>query len=121
MPSLSPRRIAAFTALWRAVTQAREPGAPGLLNRLRALPRMLGGAVSGRYPGLGKGRVALFVLGLAYLISPVDIVPELLLTVFGLADDAVVALWLGGSFLAETERFLAWERSGPMILEQAGR
>lgn len=114
----SPRRLAAFTALWRAVTRAREPGAPDLRARLRALPRMLAAAVSGRYPGLGRGRSALFVLGLVYLISPVDVVPELLLTVFGLGDDAVVALWLGGAFLVETDRFLGWERKGSMTVDQ---
>lgn len=122
MPTtFTPRRIAAFTALWRAVTRANEPGAPGILDRVRALPRMVLGGLSGRYPGLGKGRVALLALAVAYLLSPVDLVPELLLTVLGLADDAVVALWLAGAFLAETGRFLAWERSRPLIVEQGAR
>jgi hypothetical protein len=29
----------------------------------------------------------------------------------------VIALWLGGAFLAETERFLAWERQQPTIVD----
>ncbi|NMH90290.1 DUF1232 domain-containing protein [Pseudonocardia bannensis] len=99
--------------------QSRRPGAPGLGDRLRALPRMLGGAVSGRYPEMTRGRLALFVLAVAYLVSPVDIVPEAVLALLGLADDAVVALWLGGAFLGETQRFLDWERSRAMIVEQA--
>jgi hypothetical protein len=37
-------------------------------------------------------------------------VPELLFNVFGLGDDAVVALWLAGAFLVETERYLGWQR-----------
>jgi uncharacterized membrane protein YkvA (DUF1232 family) len=115
---LTPRRIAAFTALWRALTQSREPGAPGLVDRFRSLPRLTGAALSGRYPGLGRGRLALFVLAVAYLVSPVDVVPELVLAVFGLADDAVVALWLGGAFLAETDRFLSWERQRPPVVER---
>lgn len=119
MPAkFSPRRIAAFTALWRAITQARAPGAPGVASRLRALPRLFGGALSGRYPGLGRGRLALFAAAVVYLVSPVDVVPELLLSVFGLGDDAVVALWLGGAFLVETNRFLGWERERPMLIEQ---
>lgn len=115
----SPRRIAAFTALWRAITRSIGPGAPGILARLRALPRMLGGAVSGRYPGLGRGRLALLGLAVAYLVSPVDIVPELFFALLGLGDDAVVALWLGGALIVETDRFLDWERERPMIVEQA--
>lgn len=104
------RRLNAFRALWRAVRAGQRPGAPGMGDRLRALPRMVGAAVSGRYPGLGKGRLALFVVAIAYIVSPVDAMPELLLTVLGLGDDALVAMWLAGSFLDETERYLHWER-----------
>jgi uncharacterized membrane protein YkvA (DUF1232 family) len=114
-PAFGPRRIAAFTALWRAVSQGRKPGTPGLGDRLRALPRLAASAASGRYPELGRGRLALVVLALAYLVSPVDLVPELFLSLLGLGDDAVVALWLGGTFLVETERYLHWERGAAAL------
>jgi uncharacterized membrane protein YkvA (DUF1232 family) len=45
----------------------------------------------------------------AYVVSPVDLLPELPLGLFGLADDAVMVTWLAGSVLSETERFLEWE------------
>ncbi len=48
-------------------------------------------------------------LALAYLVSPVDLVPEAFLALLGLGDDALVAMWLGGAFLAETDRYLEWE------------
>jgi uncharacterized membrane protein YkvA (DUF1232 family) len=105
-----PRRLAAFGALWRAVSQSRRPDAPGLGERVRALPRMVAASLTGRYRDVGRGRLALLVLAVAYLVSPVDLVPELFLAVLGLADDAVVALWLGGAFLVETDRYLRWER-----------
>lgn len=114
----SAGRLAAFRALWRAVSQSRGPGAPGLGDRLRALPRLLAGSVSGRYADLGRGRLALFVLAVAYLVSPVDLVPEVFLGLLGLGDDAVVALWLGGAFLVETDRYLAWERNRPTVIDQ---
>jgi uncharacterized membrane protein YkvA (DUF1232 family) len=114
---IGTRRVAAFSALWRAVAQSRRPGTPGLGERLRALPRMARGSVTGRYPELSRGRVGLIVLALAYMVSPVDLVPELLLPLLGVVDDAVVALWLGGAFLAETERFLAWERQQPAVVD----
>jgi uncharacterized membrane protein YkvA (DUF1232 family) len=53
--------------------------------------------------------LGLLVLALAYPVSPIDLVPEAFLGFFGLVDDAVVALWLGGAFLDETDRFVAWE------------
>ena len=74
-------------------------------------------AVSGRYAALGRGRLALVALGLAYLISPVDFVPEAVIPLLGLVDDGVVALWLAGAFLAETDNYLRWERSQPVIVE----
>jgi uncharacterized membrane protein YkvA (DUF1232 family) len=117
MPKIGPRRVAAFHALWRAVSQSRRPGAPGMGDRLRALPRMLRDAVSGRYSELSRGRLGLIVLALAYLVSPVDLVPEAFLALLGLTDDAVVALWLGGVFLAETDRFLEWERHQPTVVD----
>ncbi|WP_216361955.1 YkvA family protein [Pseudonocardia sp. N23] len=106
-----PRRLAAFRALWTLVRQTRRPGAPGVGDMFRAFPRMAGAAVTGRYPGLTTSRLFLFVLAAVYLVSPVDVVPEIVFNVFGLVDDAVVALWLGGAVLAETDRFLHWERT----------
>jgi uncharacterized membrane protein YkvA (DUF1232 family) len=82
---------------------------------------MLGGAVTGRYPALSRGRLGLIVLGLAYLVSPIDLLPEVFLPLIGFADDGVVALWLGGAFLAETERFLAWERQQPAVVDAPSR
>lgn len=118
VPTLGPRRVAAFHALWKAVTQSRRPGSPGLGDRLRSVPRMAAAAASGRFPE-ARGRLALLVLGLAYLVSPVDLVPEAFLGLIGLGDDAVVALWLAGTFLAETDRFLGWERSSrPTVIDQ---
>jgi uncharacterized membrane protein YkvA (DUF1232 family) len=111
MATFGPRRLAAFTALWRAISRGRAPGAPGVGERVRAVPRMVREAVSGRYAALGRGRLAVLGLALVYLVSPLDLIPEAFVPLLGLADDGVVALWLAGAFLAETDRFLAWERS----------
>jgi uncharacterized membrane protein YkvA (DUF1232 family) len=117
MATYRPRRLAALTVLWRAVMRGQQPGAPVLGERLSAVPRMVREAVSGRYAALRRGRLALLALGLAYLLSPLDLVPEAVVPLLGLADDGVVALWLAGSFLAETDRYLNWERSRPVIVE----
>jgi uncharacterized membrane protein YkvA (DUF1232 family) len=80
---------------------------------------MVGDALAGRYAALGRSRLALLGLALAYLVSPVDLVPEAFVPLLGLADDSVVALWLAGAFLAETDRFLAWERDRPAVENRA--
>lgn len=102
-------RIAALTALWRALHAARRPGAPGIGAHLAAVPRMLAAGLTGRYPGLGKGRLLMAAIGVLYVVSPVDLMPELLLGVFGLGDDAFVAAWVAGAVLAETDAYLQWE------------
>lgn len=117
MAKFGPQRLAAFGALWRALTASRRPGSPGLGDRLRALPRMMVRTLAGKYPELSRGRVALLVLAIAYLVSPVDLVPELILGPLGLADDGVVALWLAGAVLVETERFIDWERTTPTVID----
>ena len=117
MATYRPQRIAAFAALWRAIVAGNRPGAPDLGDRLRALPRMISGALGGTYRDLGRGRLAMLALAVAYLVSPIDLLPEGLLGLFGLADDAVVALWLGGAVLVETDRFLSWERRQPHVVD----
>jgi uncharacterized membrane protein YkvA (DUF1232 family) len=119
VPTSRARRVAAFTALWRAISHGRRPGTPGLGERARAVPRMVGDALAGRYAALGRGRLALLGFALAYLVSPIDLVPEAFVPLLGLADDGVVAFWLAGAFLVETDRFLAWERARPAVQNQA--
>jgi uncharacterized membrane protein YkvA (DUF1232 family) len=104
------RRMAALKALAQVVRGARTPGAPSVGQRLHALPRMLSMGLSGRYPYLDKSRIAMAALALLYVLSPIDLEPEILLPLIGLGDDAFVAAWLAGTLLSETDTFLAWEK-----------
>jgi uncharacterized membrane protein YkvA (DUF1232 family) len=107
------KRAAAFTALSRALT-AGARGGPSLGTRLAALPRMATATARGEYDG--GLRIALMTAATVYVVSPIDAVPEVLLWVFGLIDDAVMVTWLAGAVLAETERFLEWERTRPRLV-----
>ena len=110
------RRVTAARALGAALLGSRRRGAPGVAERFRAVPRLVRATLTGRYPGMTRGRLGLMALGILYVVSPVDVMPELLFTVFGLGDDALVAAWLAGTLLAETEAFITWEReSGKLI------
>ncbi len=106
------RRTAALRALLQAIRGSRTPGAPSMGRRFAALPRMLAMGLSGRYPHLDTSRMALAALALVYIVSPVDLVPELVVPLLGLGDDALVAAWLAGALLSESDAFLAWEASG---------
>lgn len=102
-------RWARLSSLGMALRAASRPGAPGLTVRLRAVPRMISAALQGRYAGLTAGRALALVAAALYVVSPVDLVPEALFGVFGLADDAMLVSWLASSLLGDTEAFLAWE------------
>jgi len=101
------KRTAAFTALAKALVSGAR-GGPSIGKRLAALPRMLKATAKGQYDG--GMRVALMAAATAYIVSPIDFIPEAIFLVFGLADDAVMVAWLAGTVLAETERFLEWEK-----------
>jgi len=107
------KRAAAFTALARALMSGRR-GGPSISKRLAALPRMLKATARREYDG--GMRVAMMAAATAYVISPIDFIPEAFFLVFGLADDAVMITWLAGTVLSETERFLEWEKQRDRVV-----
>jgi uncharacterized membrane protein YkvA (DUF1232 family) len=107
------KRTAAFTALARALMSGAR-GGPSISKRLAALPRMLKATARGQYDG--GMRVAMMAAATAYVVSPIDVIPEALFLVFGLADDAVMITWLAGAVLGETARFLEWEKQQDRVV-----
>jgi uncharacterized membrane protein YkvA (DUF1232 family) len=104
--SSSLKVIATVASLVRA---SARPGAPGLSERATAVPRLVRATLDGSYTGTTSKRLALVAAALAYVVSPIDLVPELLLPVVGAADDAVVIGWAIKAFVEETDRYLTWE------------
>lgn len=101
------QRTAAFAALGKALV-AGARGGPSLGKRVAALPRMIKASTKGEYDG--GLRLAMMAAATAYVVSPIDAVPEAFLWIIGLADDALMVTWIAGSVLSETERFLEWEK-----------
>lgn len=48
---------------------------------------------------------------LAYILSPIDFLPEALLPLLGLADDAAAFAFLIRSLMSDVEKFREWERN----------
>jgi uncharacterized membrane protein YkvA (DUF1232 family) len=105
------RTFAYVGVVARAMRLATRPGGPSLGQRASALPRMTRAVASGEYTQVSKGRLALIAAGLGYVVSPVDLLPEAVLGVLGLADDAMVLSWVTSALIEETEKFLAWEHA----------
>lgn len=105
------RTLAYVGALARAARLATRPGGPSLGERVTSVPRLVAAVRSGDYRGTSMAKIGLLVAGAAYVASPVDLVPEALLGVVGLADDAMVLGWVATTLVEETDRFLEWERT----------
>jgi uncharacterized membrane protein YkvA (DUF1232 family) len=92
-----------------ATAAAMADGPTGFLARIASIPRLVRDVVRGDYDGVSRGRLLLMVLALLYIVSPVDLLPEAILTIPGLADDAAVAAWLIASVLGATSAYRMWE------------
>ena len=100
------RRSAAFAS---AAGAAAAAGPVGLVTRLAALPRLVRDVLTGRFTGVSRRRLALMGLALLYIVSPIDLLPEAILTLPGLVDDVAVAGWLVAAALGATSAYLTWE------------
>ncbi|MEU7479635.1 YkvA family protein [Lentzea sp. NPDC042327] len=91
----------------------RAQGLPGPvgnpITRAKALPRLWKAWRSGAYRGLPRNQLALWAVALVYLVSPIDLVPELL-PVIGVTDDAGVLVWLLSSLSVASGTFVRWEK-----------
>ena len=112
-------RLGAFRTLATAIRNATRPGSPALGERLTSVPRLIRATFRGEYAGTTKGRLLLLLGAVAYVVSPVDFLPEALLPLLGLADDAMVVSWIAASVINETESFLRWEQTEPQAARRA--
>jgi uncharacterized membrane protein YkvA (DUF1232 family) len=103
--AMTGRRSAAYAA---AAAAAAAEGPTGFGSRIALIPRMVRDVLTGRYDGMSRGRLLVMVLAALYIVSPVDLMPEALLTIPGLADDAAVGAWLIASLLGATTAYRAW-------------
>lgn len=103
-------RVKLATTAIAAARAAATPGGPSLPDRLSAVPRLAKATVTGVYTGTSKGRLALVAAAAAYLVSPLDLIPEAVVPILGVADDAVVLAWFLRTLIHETDQFLTWEK-----------
>jgi uncharacterized membrane protein YkvA (DUF1232 family) len=106
----------AFLTLAKAFRTATRPGTPGLGTRLVCLPRLVRATITGDYTGTSRLRLLLISGALVYLISPIDLVPVVLVPLIGLSGDALVISWIVASLINATESFLRWEGDRHLIV-----
>lgn len=92
--------------LLAAVRAHRATPVGGPLRRARAVPRMLVATARGRNPVLPRYQLLLWLVALAYLVSPIDFIPDFL-PLLGIGDDIGVGAWLLTGLYAESGNYLA--------------
>ncbi|WBQ04116.1 YkvA family protein [Kribbella sp. CA-293567] len=97
-------------AKWKRKKERGEPVPVGdVFERAKALPRLLRAAKAEGYGGVSGGQKVLWGVALVYLISPIDVLPDLL-PLIGIADDAGVGVWLFTSVSTAAGLYLRHER-----------
>ena len=107
MKTASRIKMAATVA--SVVRASTRPGAPTVPERVQAVPRLVRATIERTYAGTTLKRLGLVAGAVAYVASPIDLLPEAVLPVVGAADDVVVISWAIKAFFEETDRFIAWE------------
>lgn len=101
-------RWGAVALIIRQARAGAAPGTPALSTRVAAVPQLVRDVLSGRYRGMTTGRLGLMALALLYVVSPADLIPEAVIPLLGVADDALVITWLATALNRETETYLSW-------------
>lgn len=113
---MNRKRSAAAGQAWQIYAETLQPDAPGLWERVRAVPRLVKSVLRGRYKGLSYKTLGLLSLGVVYIISPIDAIPDVI-PVAGIVDDTGLALWMLAVLVKAAGDFVTWERGGrPTVL-----
>lgn len=97
-----------------ATTAARtHDGQHTLADRLQALPAMIAATLTGRWHGASRLKVGFALLIPLYVLSPLDLVPDLLLP-FGIADDAALIALATAILLSASDRWLTDRNANPV-------
>ena len=83
-------------------TTGRHP----LGTRLKAVLPMVRDTLTGRWAGAPRGRVVAGIVGIVYVLSPLDVLPEILFGPFGLGDDLTIAALSVAALLTSAEDWL---------------
>ena len=96
-----------------ALTGLMVPGKFSLAQRVATVPRLLAATLRGEDTGLARWRLALLGLGVMYVLSPLDFIPEALLGPLGLGDDGLVSVAVATFLLSASEAYLQRGKTQP--------
>ena len=103
-----PRQLEQMLAAVKARFVKPDATLVSIKTEILTLVRFVQKTLSRDYQLASKGAVTLAVVGFIYLLSPIDLIPDLLPT--GLVDDFAVLAYVLRTIKIELDRFKTWER-----------
>lgn len=92
----------------------------GLRDDAATLIRLVREVLRGGYRKLPKRTLVAMVAALIYLVSPLDLLPDVL-PLLGFVDDAAVLFWVVRQVRRDLEEFRGWEREWGGALDVEGK
>jgi uncharacterized membrane protein YkvA (DUF1232 family) len=86
---------------------ARSGSFTAVMDDFRTLIRLVVAYARGHYREIPPDSLVIVIAGLVYVVSPVDLIPDILPG--GFADDAAVIVWVVKAVRTELDNFRAWE------------
>lgn len=106
-------KLSLLTSFWRNKNEYQRVFTREKLN---AFTRMLPLIFTGDYKPRKKRNLIIGFAAIMYVLSPIDIIPEIVLGPFGLLDDFAIILFAIKRLEKEVINFLAWEEQQRNIL-----
>lgn len=108
---MKSRRIGALRALINRIQHGRAAGAPTMWQMLVGFPQLVGATMSGKYTQGSRPKILAMFVAVVYILLPFDAMPEWILGLFGLVDDAMVMTWLAGAVIDESTAYSRWQQT----------
>ena len=103
-----PEKLRAISERASRSSALRSGAFASVVDDFRALIRLVRAYARGSYRQVPLDKLVLVVAGLLYVVSPIDVIPDIV-PAAGFLDDATVVAWVIRAVRDELEAFRAWE------------